>query len=156
MLLEWLNRPHLRRWWREEEATLDGLREKYLPRIFGADAARPFVVLLDGEPAGYIQHYDAHAGVADWWPDRPEPGVVGIDQFLADGERLDQGLGTIVVKRFTDWLFERPDVNEIRVDPRPDNARAIRCYEKVGFDDRGPIVTPDGPARMMVLERPRR
>jgi hypothetical protein len=51
------------------------------------------VALLSGEPAGYIQVYDASAG-SEWWPDRPGPGVVGIDQFLADGERLGQGLGT--------------------------------------------------------------
>ena len=154
MLLDWLNRPHLRRWWREDEATLDGVREKYLPRIAGSDAAHPFLILLDGNPVGYIQYYDAHAGATDWWPDKPPPGVLGIDQFLADAERLGQGLGTAVVIRFTEWLFERPEVTEIRVDPNPENARAIRCYEKVGFNDRGRIVTPDGPARMMVLNRP--
>jgi hypothetical protein len=31
LLRERLNRPHLQEWWREEEVTLDGLREKYPP-----------------------------------------------------------------------------------------------------------------------------
>ncbi len=150
----WLARPHLQRWWREQDLSTAALREKYLPRIAGADAARPFLALLDGEPVGYVQVYDVAAGDPSWWPDAPGPGVVGIDQFLADGDRLGRGLGTAMVAAFTQRLFADPAVTEIRVDPRPDNRRAIRCYEKAGFRDRGPITTPDGPARMMVLERP--
>lgn len=79
--------------------------------------------------------------------------MLGIDQFLADPDRLDQGLGTAMVRDFTAWLFEDPEVTEIRLDPRPDNARAIRCYEKAGFRQVGPITTPDGPAVLMVLPR---
>lgn len=154
LLREWLNRAHLQAWWREEEVSLEGLREKYLPRIAGADVARPFVALLDGEPAGYIQVYDASTG-PEWWPDRPGPGVVGIDQFLADGDRLGWGLGTAMVSAFVEILFRDPSVREVRVDPRPDNLRAIRCYAKVGFREVGRITTPDGPALMMVLPRPR-
>lgn len=152
-LLEWLSRPHLREWWREEVPTMDGLREKYLPRIAGAEGARPFLACLGVEPVGYIQWYDAAAGVSDWWPDMPGPGVVGIDQFLADGDRLEQGIGTAMVTAFVQRLLTDPAVTEIRVDPRPDNLRAIRCYEKVGFRRAGSIDTPDGPAVMMVLTR---
>lgn len=153
LLFDWLNRPHVSEWWRGE-VSLEDVREKYLPRIAGADVARPFLACLDGKPAGYIQYYHAAEGSADWWPDEPGPGVLGIDQFLADGARLNQGLGTALVSQFAAWLFERPEVTEIRVDPRPDNARAIRCYTKADFRLAEPITTPDGPALMMVLERP--
>jgi len=153
LLRAWLNRPHLQQWWREEEATVEGLRDRYLPRIAGDDAARPFLAYRDGEPVGYIQYYDASAGDPDWWPDTPGPGVRGIDQFLADENRLGQGLGTAMVSQFVAHLMEDPAVTEIRVDPRPDNARAIACYRKAGFRDVGVITTPDGPALMMVLTR---
>lgn len=153
LLLEWLNRPHLQEWWRSEETSLEEVREKYLPRIAGDDAARPFLAYLDGKPIGYIQYYLAHAGDPNWWPDEPGPGVLGIDQFLADGEALGQGLGTAMISQFSGLLMEMPGVTEIRVDPRPDNLRAIRCYTKVGFRERGRITTPDGPALMMVLKR---
>lgn len=152
LLHAWLNRPHLLRWW-APAISLEEVRAKYLPRIGGRDAARPYVAELEGEPTGYIQYYLASEGAEDWWPDRPGPGVLGIDQFLADGDRLGQGLGTAMVSEFVSHLFADPEVTEIRVDPRPDNARAIRCYEKVGFRAVRPITTPDGPALMMVLER---
>lgn len=155
LLHEWLNRPHVTEWW-HAEPSVDEVREKYLPRIAGADAARPFLARLDGQPAAYVQYYDAAVGDPTWWPDQPGPGVLGIDQFLADGARLGQGLGTALVSQFAAWLFEDPEATEIRVDPHPDNVRAIRCYRKAGFRDVGPITTPDGAAWMMVLERGRR
>lgn len=40
LVLEWLRRPHLQEWWRSGDLTLDEVREKYLPRIAGTDAAR--------------------------------------------------------------------------------------------------------------------
>ena len=52
------------------------------------------------------------------------------------------------------WLHMKdPRVKEIRVDPHPDNLRAIGCYAKVGFKKIGAITTPDGPAIMMTLKR---
>lgn len=151
MLREWLGRPHLREGWGPQR-TLDEIREKYLPRIAGDDVARPFVATVDGVSVGYIQWYRAGA-VLGWWLDDPGPDVVGIDLFVADGERLDQGLGTSMVSQFVRLLFEDPDVTEVRVDPHPANGRAIRCYEKAGFERVDEITTPDGPALMMCLWR---
>lgn len=153
MLSRWLARPHLQAWWREQDTSLSAIRDKYLPRLSGTADARPFIAWLDGQAVGYIQVYDAAAGDPDWWPDSPGPGVVGIDQFLADEDRLGQGLGSAMVRAFVKRLFDDPAVTQVRVDPRPDNARAIRCYEKCGFRIVGPISTPDGPAVMMVLKR---
>ncbi len=151
LLYDWLNRPHLQEWWGAEIA-LEDVREKYLPRIAGSDAARPYLAYIDGQPVGYIQYYLAAEG-SDWWPDEPGPGVLGIDQFLADGDRLGQGLGTAMVSQFVALMMKDPRVTEIRVDPRPDNVRAIRCYEKAGFRRMKPITTPDGAALMMFLKR---
>lgn len=128
------------------------MREKYLPRIAGEDAAHPFIASLDGEPIGYIQSYRAWI-VEGWYPDHPGPGVWGIDQFLADGGRLGQGLGTAIVSQFVERLFRDPEVTEVRLDPHPDNHRAIRCYEKAGFVRGGEILTPDGRALLMRITR---
>ncbi len=54
LLLDWLNRPHLQEWWRDGVTSLEEVREKYLPRIAGSDAARPYLASCDGQPVGYI------------------------------------------------------------------------------------------------------
>jgi aminoglycoside 6'-N-acetyltransferase len=40
----------------------------------------------------------------------------------------------------------------IVTDPGPNNARAIRAYEKSHFRRHGPVQTPDGPALLMVRD----
>lgn len=152
LLTVWLSRGHLQEWWRDDEITIEKIREKYLPRILGEDDARPFIVYLDNSPVGYIQYYHAWIN-QDWWPDKPGKGVLGIDQFIADENNLNKGMGSRFISEFVQRLFADPGVTEIRVDPRPDNVRAIRCYEKVGFKKVSQVKTPDGLAIMMVLER---
>lgn len=151
LLLDWLERPHLRPWW-PPPASIDQLREEVLPETeYGA--ARPFLAWWDGEAMGFIQYYLIDEDGAGWWPDTPPKGTFGIDQYLADGMRLSQGLGRSMIRQFVTWLFMDHSASKIRVDPRPDNIRAIKCYESVGFRIQGQIVTPDGPAILMTLDR---
>jgi RimJ/RimL family protein N-acetyltransferase len=113
--------------------------------------------VLDGEPIGYLQSYQAVAGHAEgWWLDVDDPGVHGIDLFLADEARLGRGLGTRVVRAFVAHLFADPAITLVQADPSPDNARAIRCYENAGFRRVREIVTPDGPALLMHCASPHR
>jgi aminoglycoside 6'-N-acetyltransferase-1b len=151
LLFEWLNRPHVIEWW-DGPPSLIEVREKYLPRVCSASIS-PHLVFLDGAPVGFIQSYVAMEQGEGWRPGEGDPGVVGIDQFLADAADLGKGLGTEMVTQFVRLLFQNPEVTSIETDPAPGNLRAIRCYEKVGFRKRGVIETPDGPALLMVLER---
>ena len=115
---------------------------------------RQFVAVLDGEAIGYVQSYQAVAGHDEgWWLKVNDPGVHGIDLFLADATKLGQGLGTRLVRAFVAHLFADPRVTRVQADPSPANSRAIRCYEKAGFRRVREIVTPDGPALLMHRDR---
>ncbi|MBS0445338.1 MAG: GNAT family N-acetyltransferase [Proteobacteria bacterium] len=50
-------------------------------------------------------------------------------------------------------LLADPAVTKVQADPDPANARAIRCYLESGFVPVREIVTPDGPALLMVATR---
>ena len=153
LLCDWLNRPHLQQCWRRGEITLSEVEDKYLPRVIGDDDARPFLAYLDDQAVGYIQYYLVAEGSDDYWPDIPGSGVVGTDQFLADGNQLGQGLGTAMLSRFVEFLMQDLELTEIRVDPLRDNIRAIRCYTKVGFLDDKEFTTPDGPSLLLIFKR---
>jgi RimJ/RimL family protein N-acetyltransferase len=152
MLAEWLKRPHVAEWWKSSE-DFSQLREEFLPLPGDDSAPQPYVAYLEGLPAGYIQSYDAASAGDGWWPSENDPGVRGIDQFLADGQRLAQGLGTQMVREFVQFLFQDPTVTKIQADPAATNLRAIRCYEKAGFRRVGEISTPDGVAMLMMVEK---
>jgi RimJ/RimL family protein N-acetyltransferase len=151
-LLEWLRRPHLAEWW-EGCDSLEELKEEYLPSMDERPRTRGYIASLDGTDIGYIQAYVAMDAGDGWWVEERDPGVRGIDQFLADGKQLGRGIGTRMVMSFAALLFEDEAVTKIQADPSPGNGRAIRCYEKAGFRKAGRIDTPDGEAMLMVLER---
>jgi len=152
MLRAWRLRPHVSAWWPPDD--LDAL---YADCV--ADPERPqdglaHIARLDGEPVGFIQSYVAMGSTEGWWPDVTDPGVRGIDQFVADGDGVGQGLVRAMFRAFVARLFEDPSVTLVQTDPDPANARAIRCYRAAGFVDVADIVTPDGPALLMHCPRP--
>ena len=156
MLHEWLNRRHVAEWW-QPVPTLEMLEDDFGPAIDGIVPHRCFIALLNGEPLGFIQVYTPvgfhHEG---WWLDEHDPGVRGIDQFLANSAQLGRGLGSAMVRAFVARLFADPAVTRVQTDPSPENARAIRAYEKAGFLADRVVETPDGPALLMYCERPSR
>jgi len=156
LLHGWLQRPHVRQWWGDEDAgiTLAQARERYAPRVQAQGGVTPYIVCDDGVPIGYAQSYVALGSGGGWWEDETDPGVRGIDQFIGEAALLGRGLGTRMVAALLARLFADPVVTRVQTDPDPANARAIRCYEKAGFRRVREIVTPDGPALYMLRERP--
>ena len=152
LLHEWLTRPHVAEWW-SPTPSLTEVEEDFGPLTSGQSTTRPYIVLAEGAPIGYIQSYVAMGSGGGWWPDERDPGVRGIDQFLAHSEQLGRGFGTAMVRAFVHQLFADPGVTRIQTDPSPRNRRAIRCYEKAGFHVVGELDTPDGAALLMVCDR---
>ncbi|WP_228898051.1 AacA4 family aminoglycoside N(6')-acetyltransferase [Acidovorax sp. Leaf73] len=155
MLHEWLNRPHIVEWWGGEDArpSLEEVQQHYRPSALAVEGVTPYIAMIGSEPIGYAQSYIAMGSGDGWWEEETDPGVRGIDQSLANPADLNQGLGTALVRALVSHLFSDPAVTKVQTDPSPDNPRAIRCYEKAGFVQKGTIVTPDGPAVYMVQTR---
>ncbi len=152
LLLEWRGRPHVAEWW-GEAPSLEELRSQYASRLLHTSPVRPYFACIDRTPVGFIQSYVAAGSGDGWWTNVHDPGVLGIDQFLADASLLGRGLGTSMVRQFVEILFTSPSTTMVQADPHPSNARAIRCYEKAGFRTIGPIITPDGDALLMTRNR---
>src|SRR5713101_5565424 len=96
LLTEWLNREHIRRCWHRSH-TLEEVEAKYGPRIDGTELTRVFLIELDARPAGMIQTYLARDH--PYWIG-PEPGVAGVDLFIADEDQLGKGLGPRMLIEF--------------------------------------------------------
>lgn len=155
MLHDWLNRPHVVEWWGGEaqRPSLAEVLRDYRPGALAREGVTAFIALLGGEPIGYAQSYVALGSGGGWWEDETDPGVRGIDQFIADPGRLNRGLGTQLVRALVARLFEDPAVTNVQTDPAPHNLRAIRCCEKAGFVAQKVVTTPDGPAVYMAQWR---
>ena len=156
LLHEWLQRPHVRRWWTERES-YDEVVARYLPAIEGADPTDLYLALLDEEPVAFVQtylvaDYPEHAAVVEGGA-----GAAGVDLFIADEERTGKGLGAALLRRFVEEIvFATPSTTHCLADPEVDNAPSIRAFEKAGFRVVGEFVDPgDGKRHALVrLDRP--
>jgi RimJ/RimL family protein N-acetyltransferase len=117
MLLDWLQRPHVKEWWDDGDDTL----EKVVAHYGARDGTKRFVAERAGAPIGYFQYY------------RKGAGEIGCDQFLADPEHLSRGIGSECLSAFVNLIAAAGAPLTVLVDPHPANVRAIRCYEKCGF-----------------------
>ncbi len=72
-------------------------------------------------------------GSVQWYEEAdPEYRRAGLDIFQA-GEHQGQGIGSEVLRLAARHLFETRGHHRLVIDPRTDNERAIRAYERVGF-----------------------
>jgi RimJ/RimL family protein N-acetyltransferase len=153
LLHEWMSRPHWVEWW-GEPGPPEAVRAEYGAMIADTAKVQPYIAWVDGRRLGYIQSYVAMGSGGGWWEDETDPGVRGIDQSIAHAADLGRGLGTGMVKAFVKMLFSDAQVTRVQTDPDPRNARAIRCYQKAGFQPIREVTTPDGAALQMICERP--
>jgi aminoglycoside 6'-N-acetyltransferase len=115
-VLDVLVQPDVARWWPDQ--TLERVRET----IESGDE-HSFVVELDGRAVGVIQY---------WEETDPEYRHAGIDVALHPDVQ-ERGLGTDAVRTMAQHLARDRGHHRLTIDPAATNARAIRCYEKVGF-----------------------
>ena len=143
LLHEWLQRPHVQRWWHDRES-YEEVVEHYLPSIAGDDRTDSYVAVLDDRAVGFVQTYlladhPAYAeltGVGE--------GVAGVDLFIADPRLTGLGLGTELLRRFVDEIvFARNTTLACVADPDVANTASLRAFEKAGFRVVGDFVDPE-------------
>lgn len=83
--------------------------------------------------------------VREFWSE-PEDESVLREKYL---KKLSQrGISPQIIM-FVQTLVQNPKVREVIADPDPVNLRAIKAYEKAGFQKSGIMETPNGQAMLM-------
>ena len=132
LLARWLSDPRVLRYYegRDQPHDLTRIREHFYPE--GETVERRCLVEYDGAPIGYLQIYPLDApGLAEYgYP--PDERIDGMDLFIGEPDHWDRGIGTALVAGVAQRLLVG-GADAVVVDPRLENARAIRCYAKAGF-----------------------
>lgn len=142
MIKRWLALPHVREWWGDPD-------EQY--QLVSGDLDEPamdqFIVSAGGSDFAYIQCYDLTAWNSGFGVH--PAGTRGIDQFIGEPDMVGRGHGPAFIRAFTERVLS-DGTPRVVTDPDPANARAIRAYEKAGFEKVDLVDTPDGIALLMV------
>jgi RimJ/RimL family protein N-acetyltransferase len=126
LLRVWLEREHVRLWWREP-----------IEHELGEDPAGRFVILVGGRAAGMIQSYDAE-----------------IDLLIGEEDLIGRGLGPRVLSQFArEVVFARPGVRAVVATVEEGNRRSWRAFEKAGFRHVADVEEEGLPHRLMRLDR---
>ena len=144
-LAKWLSEPHVARWWGDPAKALQEIREAVTD-----PPTRPMIVELDGEPIAYLQQYDPHMEEDHPYRDQPK-GTLGLDLTIGPPQLVGVGYGSAILRQHAERLFDS-GVPRLVIDPDPENARAIRAYEKAGFAAFDRRTTIYGPALMMARD----
>jgi aminoglycoside 6'-N-acetyltransferase len=143
MLRHWLEEPHVAEWWGDPDRQFALVRGD-----LDDPAMEQFIVAVGDRPFAYLQCYDPTA-----WPDNGfgvQPvGTRGMDQFIGEPDMIGRGRGSAFIRDFLERLI-RSGTPRVVTDPDPANLRAVRAYEKAGFERVGLVDTPDGRALLMV------
>jgi aminoglycoside 6'-N-acetyltransferase len=114
-LLAIVNQPEVSRWWGTWKA------RELAKEIRAATLA--WTIELDGEPAGLVAARE---------DSDPDSYGVDLDVFL-DSARAGHGIGGDALRQALRMLFEGRGHHRATIYVNPNNKRAIRAYEKVGF-----------------------
>jgi aminoglycoside 6'-N-acetyltransferase len=142
LIRRWLAMPHVAQWWGDPDEQFN---------LVSGDLTHPamdqYIVTTAGKPIGYLQCYH----LTEWntgFGAQPD-GTRGIDLFIGEAEMIECGHGATFIRAFIDGLLNAGTPRAV-TDPDPENARAIRAYEKAGFRRDRLVDTPDGIALLMV------
>jgi RimJ/RimL family protein N-acetyltransferase len=147
MLHRWQNSDHVRKWWSSDrEVSMEEIEKEHLPRIREEAPTQPYLIVYDGKPIGYIQGY-----LISDYPDyarylQIDEDAAGVDLYVGEAAYCYRGLGTLALLKFLkENVFSRAETVSCVLGPNPENAAAIRAYEKVGFRYVKTIQVPDEP-----------
>jgi aminoglycoside 6'-N-acetyltransferase len=118
LLTGWFSDPEVYRWWDGYPKPREEVAAKYLGRRPAPPVVRSFIIECEGEPIGYIHHWEADV--------EPHDESGGIDMFLIPSQR-ERGLGTDAGRAMVRYLLREHGWRRVTVDPYLDNPRAIRA-----------------------------
>lgn len=112
-----LAEPDVARWWVHEDVptTVAG--------VFDDDDEVRLAIVVEGEVVGLIQYAEENT---------PDYRHAGLDLFVG-GAWQGHGIGPDAIRLVAQYLFKVRGHHRLIIDPAVANERAIRAYEKVGF-----------------------
>ena len=145
MLRQWLEMPHVRRWWGEPEQ-----QAALLEQSLDEPPMTMLIVALRGRQFGYAQHY-----VGAVWP-QPHfellpPGTHFIDYFIGEPDMLGHGHAGAFLRGLARQV-KKNGARFVASDPDADNMRSRGALKRAGFRGDTLVATPKGNVVPMLFD----
>ena len=97
------------------------------------DWREQLIAEIDGRPLGVVQIINPAQEDSHYWGDISE-GFRAIDIWIGSANDLGKGYGTVIMQQSLARCFAEAEVKNVLIDPLSSNVRAIRFYERLGFE----------------------
>lgn len=153
-LADWLNKPHLRRFFQKKTVSLAEVQAKYGPRARGETPTRCHLAILGGRPFGYLQNYRI-ADYPDWAAMIGENDGIGIDLAIFEPDLIGKGLGREMLARYLSEIAFPRFAKETRcfIAHEIENVAALRNSDSIGFRYVRNFLEGDLDTVLLVLDR---
>lgn len=116
----------------------EGVKSHYFlrsaePTAGGVEEYEPCILEVDGRAIGFVQFYRIRKADSEQFRYSLSERTFGIDLFIGDPVQWGRGLGTRALSLTTGYLQREKGARRVVADPRADNERSIRAFEKAGF-----------------------
>lgn len=91
------------------------------------------VAELDGRPIGFLQIIDPKEEETHYWGN-VAANLRAIDIWIGEATDLGKGYGTVMMDLALNRCFSNTSVTEVLIDPLTSNHRAIKFYQRLGFE----------------------
>lgn len=133
LLVKWLSDPVVLEFYegRDNVFDLEKVQEVYYD---GDDTIVRGIIEFDGTEIGYVQYYPLDSAAKESFGYDKNSIVYGTDQLIGEVDYWNKGIGKVLVKAVVEHVVKTAHADKVVMDPQEWNVRAIRCYEKCGFE----------------------
>ena len=134
-LLKWLTDEKVLEFYggRDKKYTYESLKEHYSKPH--KEEFNRVIIEYQGKPIGYGQFFKLDDELfAEYHYPKSNKIVYGMDQFIGKTNYWNKGIGTKYIKTIIDYLQKERKIDAIILDPHKNNPRAIKSYQKAGFE----------------------
>lgn len=134
LMLKWLTDERILEFYdgRDKKNTWETICAHYTEQW--ADELYRVIIEYDAMPIGYAQIYRIQGELFDEYHYRKtDEKIYAMDQFIGEPEYWNKGIGTEYCRIICQYLQAEMGADGVILDPRKNNPRAIRAYQKAGF-----------------------
>ena len=126
LLYSWCQDKNIYEWFEQRVLSKEEIVNKYNKKLNNSEQTLLYID-KDINHIGLVQFYKSDYAYKDY------KNIYEYDLFIGDVSSLSKGIGTIVVNKINELLFNEYKADLIVLRPFKRNIRACKCYEKCSF-----------------------
>ena len=131
LMLKWCSQKFIYEWFEQRILSFDEIKNKYKNKLL-ENQQHLFFIKHNNTKIGFVQIYKYNDKKSDALIKYNN--IFEYDIFIGEVEYLSRGIGTQIVNYINNYIYDNYLCDCIVLRPFNRNKRAIKCYEKCGFE----------------------